>query len=156
MNIFPIDMNPEKCAKYSCDQHVVKILTEAVEIYCSVCKVTCETFKPIRSPWVEWAKEDRNRYWLSYYIYHLGKEYEYRFGKKHKSFEMYKNIVKELNEVPYKDIKLTKPTFLQLVDEDSKCEDSITAYRNYYKWKLKHFKRPMRWTKRNKPRFLTK
>lgn len=153
MNIFPIDINPENCAKWSCDQHVIKILTEAVEIFSSVCDVK-EKYKPIKSPWVKWANNKENRNWLSYYIYHLGKEYEYRFGKKHKAFELYKNMIKELNEIPYKNIELTKPEFLQLVDDDSKCDNSIIAYRNYYKWKREHFKRPMRWTKREVPKFL--
>jgi len=30
MNIFLLDKNPEKCAKYHCDKHVVKMILESV------------------------------------------------------------------------------------------------------------------------------
>ena len=163
MNIFPIDINPEKCTRMMCDQHVVKILTEAVEIYCSSLsgnpiydKIPQEKkYKNVNSPWVNWTKNKENRYWLCYYIYHLNQEYVYRFGKKHKAYNIFLNIAKTMKELPYTDIELIKPKdFLQLVDKDSKCENSIRAYRNYYKYKYKNFKVPMRWTKRTRPNFL--
>ena len=167
MNIFPIDINPRLCAKLSCDQHVIKILTEATEIYCSavyhVKKELWNTipkeekYKVISSPWVGWAKSDRNRYWLAYYIYHLQHEYKYRFGKEHKAYKVFKHVANVVKEMPYKDIKLSYPEdFLQIVDPTSKCENSIQAYRNYYKYKKKNFGVPMRWTKREVPLFLNK
>lgn len=165
MNIFPIDKNPEKCVQLMCDQHVVKILTEAVEIYCSSLignkiydKIPQEQkYKYVKSPWVKWAKIKENRYWLAYYIYQLNEEYTYRFEKEHKAYSIFKHVSEIMGEVPYKDIQLTFPKdFLQLVDDNSKCKNSIKAYRNYYKYKLINFKVPMRWTKRNIPKFLNK
>lgn len=162
MNIFPIHKNPEKCVRLMCDQHVIKILTEAVEIYCSSLigneiydKIPKDKkYKYVRSPWVEWAKIKENRHWLIHYIYNLNKEYEYRFKKKHKAYSIFEHVSTKMGEIPH-EIKLKYPRdFLQLVDEESKCEDGIKAYRSYYKYKYKNFKIPMRWTGRSKPKFL--
>lgn len=163
MNIFPIDKNPKKCVGMMCDQHIIKILTEAVEIYCSSLignpiydKIPQDKkYKDVKSPWVKWAKYKRNRHWLVYYIYHLHEEYKYRFNKEHKAYQIFKNVCNKVNECPYLHVGLKYPKdFLQLVDDNSKCEDSVQAYRNYYKYKEKNFKVPMRWTNRNKPKFL--
>ena len=35
MNIFILDNNIEKCARYHCDQHVVKMILESVQILCT-------------------------------------------------------------------------------------------------------------------------
>lgn len=164
MNIFPIDKNPKRCVKMMCDQHIVKILTEAVELYCSALsgnelykQIPQELkYKNVKSPWVNWAKDKRNRYWLSYYIYWLNEEYKYRFHKEHKAYEVFKTVATQVKEFPYIYISLRYPKeFLQLVDDDSKCEDSVEAYKKYYKYKYKNFKIPMRWTNRQKPKFLS-
>ena len=34
MNIFILDENIEKCAQYHCDQHVVKMIVESVQLLC--------------------------------------------------------------------------------------------------------------------------
>ena len=36
MNIFVLDRNIRKCARYHCDQHVVKMTLESVQILCTV------------------------------------------------------------------------------------------------------------------------
>jgi len=163
MNIFPIDKNPKRCVKMMCDQHIVKILTEAVEIYCSALsgnelyeQIPQELkYKNVKSPWVNWAKDKTNRHWLSFYIFWLNEEYKYRFHKEHRAFKIFSIVSQKVKEFPYLYISLKYPKeFLQLVDEDSKCDNSIMAYRNYYKWKREHFKRPMRWTMREVPKFL--
>ena len=166
MNIFPIDRDPRKCAEWACDQHVVKIISEAVLVYSSALayskkeiwdKIPKEyKYGPINLPLVRWAKEKENRIWLAYYIYELNKEYEYRYERKHKAYEVFIYLANIFNEMPYKDIKLIQPsTFVQCMPEQFHCNDSIDAYRKYYKYKYTEgFKRPMRWTKRTKPEFL--
>ena len=167
MNIFPIDLNPRKCAKWSCDQHVVKIISEAVLIYSSALYYYDqkkwesipkeEKYGPINLPLVRWAINKNNRRWLAYYIYHLNKEYEYRYGRKHKAYLVFKSLSEKYFEVPYLDIILDKPEqdFVQCMPEEFKGTDSVTAYRKYYQFKYREgFKRPMRWTKREIPTFL--
>lgn len=36
MNIFILDENPQKCAEYHCDKHVVKMILETAQILCTV------------------------------------------------------------------------------------------------------------------------
>lgn len=163
MNIFPIDKNPKKCVEMMCDQHIIKILTEAVEIYCSSLIGNPlydsipqdKKYKYVKSPWVKWAKDKRNRHWLAYYIYHLNKEYEYRFNGQHRAYKIFEHVCNTVKECPYLHVDLKYPKdFLQLVDDNSKCENGIQAYKNYYRYKERTFKVPMRWTKRDKPKFL--
>ncbi|WP_231579463.1 hypothetical protein [Photobacterium iliopiscarium] len=35
MNIFILDHDIEKCAQYHCDQHVVKMILESVQLLCT-------------------------------------------------------------------------------------------------------------------------
>ena len=166
MNIFPIHLNPKICAQWSCDQHIVKILTEAVEIYSSALAYTYpkiwnkldwkQKYKIIKSPIVKWAYNPVNRIWLCFYIYELNREYEYRYGKKHKAYEVFLSLANVVKEVPYTHIQIQFPeTFPQVVPEYLKQSDPIKAYRDYYCYKYKQgFKKPMRWTKRNIPEFL--
>lgn len=167
MNIFPIDKDPKNCAQWSCDQHVVKIISEAVLVYSSALsnydrnkwdKIEKENkYGPINLPLVRWAINKNNRIWLAYYIYELNKEYEFRYGKKHKAYEVFTHLANKFKEMPYKDIefKIPEQPFVQCMPEEFHCDDSIEAYKNYYRFKFsKGFKRPMRWTKRKKPLFL--
>lgn len=167
MNIFPIDRDPKKCAEWSCDQHVVKIISEAVLIYSSALSYSDSKkwstipkdnkYGPINLPLVRWAINKQNRIWLAHYIFELNKEYEFRYGKKHGAYEVFLFLAKEFKEMPYEDISFCLPQdpFVQCMPEEFKSEDPIEAYRNYYKFKFSQgFKRPMRWAKRNKPLFL--
>jgi hypothetical protein len=36
MNIFFLDFDTEKCAKYHCDKHVVKMILETAQLLCGV------------------------------------------------------------------------------------------------------------------------
>lgn len=78
------------------------------------------------------------------------------FIKNIRPLKIFSIVSQKVKEFPYLYISLKYPKeFLQLVDEDSKCENSIEAYRNYYRFKQKNFKVPMRWTNREKPKFLS-
>jgi hypothetical protein len=167
MNIFPIDKNPKKCAEWSCDQHVVKIISEAVLIYSSALSYYDKEkwneipkeykYGPINLPLVRWAINKKNRNWLAHYIFELNKEYEFRYEKKHRAYQVFIYLANEFNEMPYRDIELEYPEdFVQCMPDEFKCDNSIEAYKKYYTYKyIKGFKRPMRWSKRNKPEFLS-
>ena len=40
MNIFYLDSNPQKCAEYHCDKHVVKMILESAQLLCGVHHMT--------------------------------------------------------------------------------------------------------------------
>ena len=39
MNIFVLDQNIEKCAKYHCDKHVIKMILESAQMLSSVVRI---------------------------------------------------------------------------------------------------------------------
>ena len=61
MNIFILDLNTERCARYHCDQNVVKMILESTQIVCTVLnqKGFATPYKPTHTkhPCVLWAGE---------------------------------------------------------------------------------------------------
>ena len=159
MNIFPIDKDPKTAAHWACDQHVVKIISEAVLVYSSamhnVCPKKWQKLKdkkgiawgPIKIPLVKWAEDDCNRAWLREYIQELYKQYHLRYNKTHKAYDAFLQMQKAYGVNEFKkcpDYCLI--TFIQVMPEEFKGEDAVNAYRCYYRYKYeKGFKRPMRW-----------
>jgi hypothetical protein len=47
MNIFYLDKDPETCAQYHCDKHVVKMILETAQLLCAT-QWLCGTEAPYR------------------------------------------------------------------------------------------------------------
>jgi hypothetical protein len=150
MNIFVLDSNIKKCARYYCDKHVVKMLLEGAQILCTVCS-KCGLKVPYRAthhhhPSVLWANESiQNWRWLKKLVTALNAEYKYRYKKKidHKSYK----IVLKLCEPKLPNKTLTE--FSQVMPEEFRIlGDPITAYRNYYRVGKKSI---AKWTRRKTP-----
>lgn len=149
MNIFILSKNIEKCAKYHCDKHVVKMILEYSQILSTVCRLNGldEGYKKthINHPCVVWARESKSNWlWLRELNYFLHEEYKYRYGKDkiHKSY-----LVSE--ELPVPELpKLGITTFVQAMPEEHRNKDVVKAYRDYY-FNEKH--NIASWTKRSKP-----
>ena len=95
MNIFILDRNPEKCARYHCDKHVVKMVLESAQILCSVLHMRGEDapYRPthISHPCVKWANSSLSNFsWLVELAIQLNEEYKFRYEKlvNHKSIEV--------------------------------------------------------------------
>jgi hypothetical protein len=134
MNIFVLDEDVKKCAEYSCDKHVVKMLLESVQLLCSTYYYTDEIPNDVyklahkNHPCSIWTRESLSNWkWLYSLATELYKEYKYRYGDKiHKSGEM-------LNSLPLpkiKDIGITKRP--QCMPLEYQQLDVIDAYRGYY------------------------
>jgi len=137
MNIFFLDFDVEKCAKYHCDKHVVKMILETAQLLCSAHHVTIHDTIHVpyklshkNHPCSIWVRES-----LSNYLYlcelglALGEEYTYRYGKTHKSIEVIQWCL--TNRPNIKDIGFTTPP-LAMPDE-YKVDSVVESYRNYYK-----------------------
>ena len=150
MNIFVLDADIHKCARYHCDQHVIKMILESVQILC-----TALNKKGISTPyksthqkhpcvlWVEYSYE--NFVWLRNLTIALNAEYKYRFENinDHKSI----NVLKEISNYHYENRGLTD--FAQAMPEKYKVpEDPILAYRRFYVAEKMSF---AKWTKRKIP-----
>ena len=163
VNLFYLDNNPCKCAKYYCDKHVSKIAIEIAQILSQVhhnigskkppykpCKVVGKTLKPYL-----WAMESKENY---LYCCNLGlallDEYKFRYDKKEHKCDKVIEWLK--NNIPEKITKqkLTKFKLTENVEIYGKFyRNPVTASKYIYvDFKCKNDK----WTKRGKPLWFDK
>jgi hypothetical protein len=136
MNIFFLDENPTLSAQYHVDKHVVKMILETAQLLCGVHHMTHQVTPQVpyklshkNHPCAIWARES-----LSNYLYlcemglELGKEYTYRYGKKHKSIEVIEWCIVNKPNIP--DIGFTTPA--KAMPDEYKVDSVVESYRNYY------------------------
>lgn len=101
MNLFILSKNPQKCAEYMMDRHVVKIILEAVQMLC-VCKRILDTVSEsennllyktthVNHPVSKWVRESFDNWlWTIELIEAMHNEWKFRYNhdskKTHKSF----------------------------------------------------------------------
>lgn len=149
MNIFYLDEDITKCARFHCDKHVIKMILESAQILCSVLWMhdvkAPYRLTHIHHPCVIWANESLSNWlWLKDLAKALNDEYKYRFNheKNHKSYDVILNL-----EVPsIIDHGLTERP--QVMPDEFKQVDPVKAYRAYYKARKREI---ARWTKRDIP-----
>ncbi|MDW3094228.1 MAG: pyrimidine dimer DNA glycosylase/endonuclease V [Gammaproteobacteria bacterium] len=150
MNIFVLDTNINKCAKYHCDQHVIKMILESVQIMCTALNkkgfTTPYKSTHVKHPCVLWVEESYDNFlWLSKLAVSLNEEYKFRYKKtkNHSSIEVLNKI--KLNK--FESIGLTE--FAQAMPEQFKVQgDAVSAYRNFYLGEKMKF---AKWTRRKPP-----
>ena len=137
MNIFVLDKNPEKAAYYHCDKHVVKMILESCQILCTVHHLfavypTIPYRKTHAShPCIIWVMQSQGNFeWLIQLTKYLLHEYTYRYGKTHKSREVYNWMLE--HPLPFNPKILTE--FAQVMPDIYKSSDPVLAYREYYKY----------------------
>ena len=150
MNIFLLDYDVERCAQYHCDQHVVKMVLESVQIMCTVLnKMGYDT--PYKSthqkhPCVLWVASSYDNFlWLKRLTLSLNEEYRYRFDKQtdHRSID----VLRSISGYRYEPGGLT-PFAQAMPDKYKIAGDAVTAYRRFYIGEKRHF---ARWTRRKQP-----
>jgi len=153
MNIFILDDNIEQCAQYHCDQHVVKMILESVQMLCTALNkkgyTTPYKSTHVKHPCVLWAEESFSNYlWLKDLANALNAEYKFRFEKEsdHKSIL----VLGKIAEYSFEDHGLTE--FPQAMPDEYKIKgDAIQAYRQFYVGEKMGF---AKWTKRPKPNWI--
>ena len=154
MNIFVLDWDITKCARYHCDQHVSKMILESAQLLCTALnkkgRKTPYGSTHINHPCTLWVGESYDNFiWLSKLATALNAEYRYRFNKPsdHKSL----SVIKEISNERYEAIGLM--AFPQAMpDEYKKPGDPVVAYRRFYVGEKLSF---ARWTRRRKPKWIT-
>jgi hypothetical protein len=155
MNIFILDLDIQKCAEYHCDQHVIKMPLESVQILCTALnKKGFETpYRPthVKHPCVLWVEESYDNFlWLVELASALNSEYKYRFdkNKNHQSI----SVIPKIEKFKYQRIGLTP--FAQAMPDKYKIRgDPVAAYRQFYLAEKMHF---AKWTKREVPHWAKK
>jgi hypothetical protein len=140
MNIFFLDYDVKKCAKYHVDKHVVKMILETAQLLCGVHHVTAHdtahdtAHVPYKlshknHPCSIWSRKSLSNY---LYLCELGlelcKEYTYRYGKRHKSQDVIEWCL--VNRPNIKDVGFTEPA--KAMPDEYKVKSVVESYRNYY------------------------
>lgn len=159
MNIFVLDHDLRKCAEYTCDKHVVKMILEHAQMLSMACRLRgydCG-YKLIdrhkNHPCTKWVCESiANWLWLRELTKELNEEYKFRYNhtNNHKSYD----VVREL-EVPYTNDDydvITRTPFAQAMPDDVKNTNPVVAYRDYY---VQYKQELLQWTKRPTPLWVT-
>lgn len=157
MNIFYLDEDPARCAKYHCDKHVVKMILESAQLLSTAHRVLdgVETRKlspsgrnlkywqlsdireeklykatHINHPCASWARLCAANYFYLYNLYiELLTEYKIRYGKSHASGQLSNWLIKSPTNIP-----IVPPTqVVQVMPDYCKVPGNpVQAYRNYY------------------------
>lgn len=150
MNIFVLDTDITRCARYHCDAHVSKMILESVQILCTVLNQRgFET--PYRSthgqhPCVRWVDRSYDNFlWLGQLAVALNHEYRFRYqrDRDHASIRVLEDILHHR----YESCGITE--FAQAMPEQYKVSgDAVAAYRAFYLAEKRPF---ARWTRRSAP-----
>lgn len=151
MNIFVLDHDIQSCVRYHCDRHIVKMMTEYVQLLSSALILSGETapYKLTHKnhPCAIWARESLSNYlWLWDLANEVGKEYTYRYGKIHLSHS-------RLLEGCKRNIKLPENGLTPFVNctTHKDIPNIVEAYREYYRTDKKDF---ITWKNREIPEWL--
>ena len=153
MNIFVLDRNIKKCAQYHCDQHVVKMILESVQIMCTALNkqgfTTPYKSTHIKHPCVLWAEESYDNFlWLKSLAIELNNEYRFRYQKSHHHKSL--AVLAEIETLSYRSQGLTP--FAQAMPNKYKCKNNpVRAYRTFYRVEKSRF---AKWTRRRPPPWL--
>jgi hypothetical protein len=153
MNIFVLDLNVETCARYHCDQHVVKMILESAQIACTALNErgfrTPYKSTHVKHPCVLWAGTSfANLQWLKKLARALNREYRYRYrtSEDHSSVA----VIDQIEGMKFESTGLT--AFAQAMPEKYKVPgDPVRAYRNFYVGEKLQF---ARWTRRRRPAWI--
>lgn len=177
MNIFILDKNPIKAAQLLCDKHASKMIVESGQMLSTTHRMLDGNLEKRRSksgkrmvnyythpkheqllykavhhnhPCTVWSRASMQNYiWHYDHFTAMGTEFEYRYGKKHKTIE----LLEEVLSIPPRNIpNIGLTPFALAMQNEPQCiveDDAVQSYRNYYQTKQARFK--MAWTKREIP-----
>jgi len=152
MNIFYLDSDPEKCARYHCDSHVAKMIVESTQMLSTAWHVVgnppCEIYKltHLNHPSTKWVRESKNNFiWLWQMAMWLCDEFQYRRDKHHATEIM----LSKMKFPPLPNLEFTEPP--KAMPDEFKIIGVCSSYRNYYANGKQHLHR---WTRRGEPDWL--
>jgi hypothetical protein len=162
MNIFFLSWSPKEAAQLHCDKHVVKMIIETAQMLYSAHWILNPEHLPTTAyrlahknhPCSIWVRTSLENYlWLCSLGVWLCKEYNYRYGehKQHKTQSHIEWLIKNPpNSIP--SIGITRPA--QAMPDEYKQDDSIFAYKTFYRESKLKKRGIVAYTKREWPEFL--
>lgn len=159
MQLFILDENIDKNVQYYCDKHIVKILTEACQILCTVYRQHKRDNIPLfiyksthaKHPCTIWTGQCFENWQYTLNLADaLYKEYQYRYNKPDKHLRALE-IIEYLKTYNIDLPKSIMTPFALAMPDKYKNNNAILAYRQYYIGEKSHL---FKWTKRNKPEWV--
>ena len=153
MNIFVLDKNIQRCARYHCDKHVVKMILESVQLLCTALNkkgfTTPYKSTHVKHPCVLWVEESYDHFqWLTALTEALNDEYRFRYDKSVDHASM--KVLAEIQKHRYDSIGMLE--FAQAMPDVYKVpKKPVQAYRNFYRGDKREF---ASWTKRKEPKWM--
>lgn len=165
MNIFVLDTDPAIAASYHCDQHIHKLILEAVQMLSTAAHVWFPKLKPyiyepayVNHPCTQWVKQNKaNALWLATLAWELDEIRQSLGSNEHASCGPLSHIMSYLDGTegqpdpfqfvgsPYIDLRYSKLSVPE-------------KYQEYYKLKYRKWldtARPMSYINRPLPPFLS-
>lgn len=157
LNIYILDKDPRLAARYHCDQHVTKMITQGVHLLSTALAFYGQrTFYDsihMNHLCALWVRETVMNYlWLNQLVHSLNNEYKRRFNRvaDHKDVRLL-----GLHIIP-RDFPIGSQTaFVQAIPKEYQKKNPITAYRDYYFYELRELPNgeEMSWKKCRKPKW---
>lgn len=134
MNIFVLDLDTKKCARYHNNVHCIKMILESAQLLCGVHWVlggeAPYKLSHKNHPCAIWTRECIENYiWLCDLGLELCDEYTYRYGKRHKSQDVIEWCL--MNQPDLRDNGDITEFALAMPDE-CKLDNVVDSYRKYY------------------------
>lgn len=141
MNIFYLDHDPVKAARYHCDKHVVKMILETAQLLSTAHRVidgdehadAHGMYKATHRnhPSAVWVREAFGNYLYTHQLFRaLLAEYTRRYGRQHKTGRLLETLAIPPFNMPHE--PWFTPVRLAMPDE-YKSEDAVASYRAYYR-----------------------
>ena len=141
MNIFVLDINPQKCAKLHKNKHIVKMPLETAQLLCGVQHMVGNDDVPYRlthknHPCSIWARECIENYnWLCKLGLELCYEYTNRYHKIHKCQAVIQWCIDNEPSLPHNGFMTDFPLAMP---DDCKIGSAVDSYIEYYKVHKSH------------------
>lgn len=144
MNIFFLSACPVTAARYHCDKHVVKMILEYAQLLSTAHHVLDGDDAPEgiykvthkNHPSAVWVRHSKANYlWLLDLLLNVMEEYQERYKKTHKTSRLLPALLQHPMNIP--DGEFTDPP--QCMPDEYKCDDTVTAYKNYYLGDKRYF-----------------
>ena len=147
MNIFYLNKSFRQTAKDHCDKHVVKMILETAQLLSTAHRVldgneyadSMGLYKATHKnhPSAVWVRSNKIAYDWTYMLFvQLCEEYTKRYNKEHKTARLIPFLLNAPKSIdPTKEF--TPPP--QCMPDEYKHEDTVIAYRNYYRGEKSKF-----------------
>jgi len=135
MNIFAVDLNPQKAAMHLHNKHIIKMILESAQMLCTTQRLfgnsnfNLYNIAFVNHPCTIWVRTTQQNYnWLFLHFIYLLEEYKYRYNKIHSC----ERLIKYLVYAPIEMYSYGLTPFAKAMPDKYKVYDSVQSYRNYY------------------------